>query len=227
MDRTVRLAETSLYAPVKAFLEDQGYSVKGEVSGCDALAEKDGVLTAIELKSCLSLRLILQAVARIGSVDWVYIAVPASAPAMAASGAEVRKLLRMLGIGLLLVDCRRNRVLPVLDPCKYRPRKKASGRARLLREHEMLVGDPNTGGSASGRGLMTVYRQRALAVAGFLADSGPSTGRAAASALAEPDAWKILYRNVYGWFERESKGVYGLSPRGREGLADWTDRWKQ
>lgn len=220
------MAETSLYAPVKAFLEGQGYSVKGEVSGCDALAARDGVLTAVELKSSLSLKLILQAVDRIGSVDWVYIAVPASAPAMASSGAKVRKLLRMLGIGLLLVDCRRNRVLPVLDPCEYRPGRKASRRGRLLREHEILVGDPNTGGSSSGRGLMTVYRQRALAVAGFLSDSGPSTARAAALALAEPDAWKIMYRNVYGWFEKESKGVYGLSPKGRVELAEWSCRGK-
>jgi len=26
----------------------------------------------------------------------------------------------------------------------------------------------------------------------------------------------ILQRNVYGWFDRASRGVYALSPKGRE-----------
>lgn len=29
--------ETSLYQPVKAFLEGAGYTVKGEVGGCDVV----------------------------------------------------------------------------------------------------------------------------------------------------------------------------------------------
>jgi hypothetical protein len=33
---TVR--ESDLYPPVKAFLEAQGYEVKGEIGGCDACA---------------------------------------------------------------------------------------------------------------------------------------------------------------------------------------------
>ena len=35
--------ETSLYLPVKRFLEDQGFTVKGEVGGCDLVALKDGL----------------------------------------------------------------------------------------------------------------------------------------------------------------------------------------
>ena len=30
--------ETELYAPVKAFLEAQGYEVKAEIKGCDVVA---------------------------------------------------------------------------------------------------------------------------------------------------------------------------------------------
>ena len=37
-----------------------------------------------------------------------------------------------------------------------------------------------------------------------------------------PDAPKILQRNVYGWFERLERGVYGLTDAGRAAL----DRWK-
>ena len=39
--------------------------------------------------------------------------------------------------------------------------------------------------------------------------------------LKEPKARDILYRDVYGWFERVSRGVYGLSPRGEREIALW------
>ena len=39
--------------------------------------------------------------------------------------------------------------------------------------------------------------------------------RAAADA---PRAARILQQDVYGWFERIDRGVYGLSPAGRRGL---------
>ena len=32
------MAEADLYAPIKAFLEAQGYRVKGEIGRCDVLA---------------------------------------------------------------------------------------------------------------------------------------------------------------------------------------------
>ncbi len=39
--------------------------------------------------------------------------------------------------------------------------------------------------------------------------------------MAAPDAAKILLRNVYGWFVRTNRGVYGLTDAGREALARW------
>jgi hypothetical protein len=36
-----------------------------------------------------------------------------------------------------------------------------------------------------------------------------------------PDAGKILLSNVYGWFERLDRGVYGLTDAGREALQRW------
>jgi hypothetical protein len=38
---------------------------------------------------------------------------------------------------------------------------------------------------------------------------------------SEPEAAKILQGNVYGWFERVERGVYGLTPAGHEALARW------
>jgi hypothetical protein len=43
-----------------------------------------------------------------------------------------------------------------------------------------------------------------------------------------PDAGKILLHNVYGWFDRAERGVYGLTDAGRAALRRWpqvmTDR---
>jgi hypothetical protein len=36
-----------------------------------------------------------------------------------------------------------------------------------------------------------------------------------------PDASKILVRNVYGWFVRVERGVYGLTPAGTSALSRW------
>ena len=44
-----------------------------------------------------------------------------------------------------------------------------------------------------------------------------------AAAVGDPKARDVLYRNVYGWFERQGNGVYALSPRGIEQTAKWSD----
>jgi hypothetical protein len=39
-----------------------------------------------------------------------------------------------------------------------------------------------------------------------------------------PDAPKILFRNVYGWFVRVERGIYTLSESGRAALARWSEQ---
>ena len=67
---------------------------------------------------------------------------------------------------------------------------------------------------------MTAYRQQALAVAQALAGT-PSRPRDLRT-LA-PDAAKILQGNVYGWFERIERGLYGLTSSGRVALVTWAN----
>lgn len=215
------MKETDLYGPVRVFLEGQGYSVRGEVGPCDVLAVRDGTVLAVELKLLLNLRLILQAVDRLAFTDGVYIAVPQGAHAWKSDRRGVLKLLRMLGVGLLLVDPSTGAVQPELDPCRYEPRSNRKQRGRLLREHAALTGDPNPGGTSRRRGIMTLYRKKAVSAALFLRENGPSRASAVSKALGMPDALAILYRNVYGWFERRERGVYGLSPRGLSEVPSW------
>ena len=133
------------------------------------------------------------------------------------------KLLRMLGLGLLVIDpdVERHGVDAVLDPGGYRPRRSRRRRELLLREFVRRVGDPNLGGAAVRNGIMTAYRQRALEIALFLQTRGPTKASQVAAAIGDPKARAILYRDVYGWFDRPSNGIYGLSPQGEREVPLW------
>ena len=74
-------------------------------------------------------------------------------------------------------------------------------------------------GGSTRQPIMTAYRQQALACAVELA-RGPSRPRDLKPRL--PDAPAILLRNVYGWFVRIERGVYGLSEAGRAALIRWS-----
>lgn len=65
---------------------------------------------------------------------------------------------------------------------------------------------------------MTAYRQQALACAAALATK---PARPRDLKRDAPDAAKILQRNVYGWFERLERGVYGLTKEGKAALVTW------
>src|SRR5260370_14542320 len=59
--------ETALYLPVKRFLENLGFTVKGEVGGCDLVAlsgDEPPIVVIGELKLSFNLELLLQAVDR-------------------------------------------------------------------------------------------------------------------------------------------------------------------
>src|SRR5262245_29227592 len=100
--------ESSLYLPVKRFLEKLGFEVKGEVCGCDLVALDAGSPTAVvigELKLTFTLDLVLQGVDRSGACDEVWLAVRASRRGRGREGdLRVRKLCRLLGFGLLCVS---------------------------------------------------------------------------------------------------------------------------
>jgi hypothetical protein len=208
--------ESDLYAPVKALLEGQGYSVKGEVRGCDVVGVrgKDPPVI-VELKRVFGLGLVLQGVDRLALSDTVYLAVGAWPKNLR----DVKKLCRRLGLGLMIVV--KERVDVLLDPAPYAPRKNKRKVGRLLGEHARRVGDPHRGGSAMRQPMMTAYRQAALRCAGLLAEKGPMKVSALRTACDAPNAGAILRDDVYGWFER---GIYAVTPKGRQGLEQFA--WK-
>ena len=110
-----------------------------------------------------------------------------------------------------------------MDPGEYHPRIHPKRRAQLLGEFERRRGDPMPGGSGRRRGMMTAYRQKAIRIAQYLTENGPTKASVIAHAIEESEVRAILYRNVYGWFDRLGEGVYQISPRGMTDLATWTE----
>jgi hypothetical protein len=197
--RHLESPETTLYAPVKRYLEALGFTVKGEVCGCDLVALRGNeppIVVIGELKLAFSLELVLQGVNRTAACDEVWLAVRAAGRAGRVRDPRVH----------------------LVEPKPWRPRQDTRRRARLIHEHRTRHGDPAPGGSTRSP-IMTAYRQQALACAASLA-GGPRRTRDIRSAI--PNASSILLRNVYGWFTRIERGVYALTPEGTSALARWT-----
>ena len=212
--------ETTLYLPVKRFLEKLGFTVKGEIGGCDlvALSGDDPPIVVVgELKLSFNLELILQAVDRAAACDEVWLAAKMSARGKGReSDARYRNLCRRLGFGMLGVT-NSGGVEVLVKPPTSAPRRDPKKRSKLVAEHQRRIGDPVLGGGTRSP-IMTAYRQQALACAAALA-AGP--GRVRDLRASIPDAGKILLHNVYGWFDRIERGVYVLTDAGRAALQRW------
>ena len=212
--------ETALYLPVKRFLENLGFTVKGEVGGCDLVALSAGdppIVVIGELKLTFNLELILQAVDRAGACDEVWLAAKMSVRGKGReSDARYRNLCRRLGFGMLAVTGSGD-VEVLVKPPTTSPRRNPKKRSRLISEHQRRKGDPALGGSTRAP-IMTAYRQQALACAAALS-GGPQRVKDLRADM--PDAGKILLHNVYGWFDRAERGIYVLTDAGHAALKRW------
>jgi hypothetical protein len=211
--------ETSLYSPVKRFLESLGFAVKGEICGCDLVAlrgDEPPLVVIGELKLGFNLELVLQGIDRMAACDEIWLAVRTSARAGRERDPRVRKLCRLLGFGLLGVSAT-SRVEVLVEPGPWRPRRDPKRRSRLVKEHRRRLCDPALGGTTK-TPIMTAYRQQALACAALLS-AGPR--RTSELKATIPDAPTTLLRNVYGWFARVARGKYALTPEGMTALGRW------
>ena len=212
--------ETDLYAPVKSFLEGQGYVVKSEVGAADVVAVRGGEPPVIvELKLGFSLALVHQCVARLTVSDDVYMAVSrGKGKRFQKSLKDMTRLCRRLGLGLITVRLSDALVQVHCDPGPYAPRKNTRREAQLLKEFARRTGDPNDGGQTR-VGLITAYRQDALKLALFLFEVGASKGADVARETGVSRATTMMRDDHYGWFEKVETGIYGLTPKGAEAVA--------
>ena len=213
------LKESDLYQPIRTYLEGQGFTVKGEVQHCDVTALKDDNIVVVELKKYLNLDVILQATQRQRIADYVYIAVPKTqgdenrkmaANLLPASQAETVFCCYLQGsfhwVELLIEPQPFNR--------KISRSRKSIQRAGLVREFNNRQGDYNTGG-VTRKKVVTAYREMAIHIAVLLSKHGSLSPKQLRELGTDSNKTSsILQKNFYGWFERESKGLYKLSSLG-------------
>ncbi|MWV44117.1 hypothetical protein GRF59_10785 [Paenibacillus sp. HJL G12] len=221
--------ETELYEPLKAFFEQHGYEIKGEVRNCDLVGvhpEKREPLI-IEMKKTFNLALLLQGMERLHMSSQVYLAVERSRTKRGAVNqrwGEITGLCRKLGFGLITITFFKTKkpfVEILCEPEKQETPHKIKKRRteRLLYEFHERSGDYNIGGSNRAK-LMTAYREKALRVAFALAGA-PAEGASPASLrdlTGIGNVAAILRNNYYGWFDRIGRGRYILTSAGKEGL---------
>lgn len=219
----VKLKETDLYQPIKSHLQQLGFDVKGEIKNCDVVARKDNLMIIVELKLSLNITLLLQAVDRFSLADNVYIAIPKQCTVYKKQSKQVKKLLKRLGVGLIVVDIQPENqyVEVVFDPQDYTPRKNKRKQSALLKEFEQRIGDTQQGGSTRSKAGLTAYRQRCIRVAEYLQNKPSAKGAEIKKAIGEQQATQFLSNDHYGWFEKVERGVYTLSEKGVIELPAW------
>lgn len=218
--------ESDLYAPLKRFFEQQGYEVRGEVKDCDLVARRDVRLLVVEMKIAFNLTLVLQGLRRQQVTNHVYVAIEAPGRKQRASRwREVQQLCQRLGLGLLIVNFRMEPPLVevVLEAgVEQAPRTRRAKQAQVAGEFDGRSGDFNTGGSTR-RPLVTAYRLLVLRIVGYLQEHGASPLGEIKTALGQAHVAAILQHNHYGWFQRVTRGVYGLSAEGEAAGRQYAD----
>jgi hypothetical protein len=192
---------------------EQGFTVRGEVKGCDIAAVKDEALWIVEMKLTANLKLIFQAMERLAVTDWVFVAVPRPRNFKDKHFTQFSKLLKKIGIGLITV---------ALDsPARFAeivffPTGKDTKNNKKTRvvKREIAGRTVDTQGGTKEK-VNTAYRERCVKIATLLEVHAPLNAPALIRQHGcEGDTSNILRQNIYGWYEKAGRGAYGLSDMG-------------
>ncbi len=214
------MPETDLYLPVKRFIEGLGFEVKGEVGGCDVLALRDGdppVLVVCELKQTFKTS---NSSCRRWTAPWRW--TKSGSQRGSRNAAQDARTMRGSAISAAgwASGCWRRKREPGRDSAQPRRVLTTQGSpasVALVEEHRRRRGDPVAGGGSK-QPVMTAYRQGALACAAAMVD-GPKRPRDLKPIFEKAPA--MLRDNVYQWFTRVDRGLYGLTDAGHAALARW------
>jgi hypothetical protein len=215
------MTESELHYPVVTYLEKQGYAVSCEVNDCDIVARKHDELLIIELKTRLSVALLIQAVKRKEITPSVYICIPVPEGKRSLSNlGNIKHLLRNLEIGLITVTFLKTKIRTevLLHPKPYKQRMSRKHRLAILREIDGRYAELNRAGSPAAREKINAYKQQSLKIALLLAKHGPLAPKQLRSMGTGEKTGRILADNLYGWFDRVERGVYSLNPAGEQSL---------
>ena len=219
----VKFEEKDMYMPVKSFFERLGYAVNGEVKDCDMTLVKDNELVIVEMKKNFTIDLLIQALDRQTITDNVYVVIPRPSRLNTDKRNGVIRLMKRLSLGLLYVamDSPVKLVEVVVFPENADTARTKRGRARkesILREISGRSGDFNAGGSTR-RKISTAYREKCIKILCVMERTGEEKPAGLRNLYnCDEKTRGILASNVYGWFYRIDKGLYGISAKGWEFL---------
>jgi len=213
----VKLKETDLYNPIRNLLTEQGFTVRGEVKGCDIVAVKGDIVWVVEMKLSANITLIYQAMDRKAATDWVFIAVPRPKGATRGTFLKLTKLVKKLQIGLITValDSPVKHAEIIVFPVGKD--SKTNKRTAILKR-EVAGRTVDTTGGATKTQINTAFRERSVQLACLLEEKGVSSPKELIALGCAKDAAGTLYSNVLGWFKRVGRGMYELSELGSEYL---------
>ncbi|MFC5449475.1 DUF2161 domain-containing phosphodiesterase [Paenibacillus aestuarii] len=219
--------ETELYAPIKQYFEDRGYTVRGEVKHCDLVAIRgEEPPIVVELKKSFNIPLLVQGIDRLRLTDQVYVAFELPNKGRAPhrlQWEDIRRLCRMLGLGIMTVQFYKRKkpaVDVVCEPTPYQLRHNKRAAMQVVHEFHERSGDYNVGGSSQQK-LMTAYREKSLHCAYLMRERGPLSPRQLRELTGNKAVSSLLQKNYYRWFIRQSRGIYHLTALGEKALAEY------
>jgi len=215
----MKFKESDMYEPIRKLLTEQGFTVRGEVKNCDIAAVKDDIVWVVEMKLYANITLVYQAMERQAATGWVFVAIPRPKSTRDGTFRKFQKLVKKLQLGLITValDSPHKQAEIVIFPVG-KDDKKNKKTAALKREIAGRTVD-STGGTTKTQ-INTAYRERCVRIACLLEAKGAAGSRELVKLGCEKDAAYLLRTNMLGWFEKVSKGVYGLSDVGIGYLED-------
>ncbi len=207
-EKAEKASESDLYPPVEKYFAAQGYSVKGEVLGCDLVAVKGDSIIVAELKLTFNIKLIYQAVRRLAITPNVYAVIlkPKGRQKMS-FWQMIKSLCRRLNIGMLLID--KGEVVSFVEPAPFAGKVNGRQKAKVLKEFNGRRVSQNIGG-VTGKKLETAYLETAIHISVLLKKHKKLKPADLVELGCSEKAGQILYYNYYGWFEKTARGVYKL-----------------
>lgn len=220
------MKEMDLFLPIKAYFEEMGFVVDGEVKDCDMLCVHEEQMIAVELKNELNFKLFMQGAKRQKMFDLVYIAVWMPKVYGTKAFRDKMYLLNRLGLGLILVSKRSKKVTvhtePLIHEVKEYQQRNKKNRQMMVNEMKKRRLKINTGG-VTGTEILTVYRENSLIVLDTLIREGAMRSKDIKLMTGLANSYAIVYQNHYNWFVREGKGIYNVNDIGRKAFNSYQD----
>ena len=214
------MKETDLYYPVKELLESLGYSVISEVKSIDVVGSKESDFIFFELKTSLTMKLLLQGIERQKLGDNVYLAIPKpiSKKRFARDVKQKETLVKKLNLGLIYINisAKKQYAEIVFPPTIMKMNKNTRMLNSIKKEISNRSDDNNVGGT--NKEIITAYKEYSLKLAKILSKQDKMNTREIRTLSQIPNSTTIMYNNFYGWFNRVDRGYYSLNQSGKNAL---------